>query len=93
MTLVTELCFEIYPIDLNSDPSFARSGVEPGPSGPRQLNIVDGSFHQTGSFLVSSLTSNTDPANPVSKQDQATFFESDIPQPPPPKKVRECCVP
>lgn len=83
-----ELCFEIYPLDLNSDPTFGRSGVEPGPSGLRQLNIVDGSFRSTGSFLVNSLTSNQDLANPISKQDQATFFESELPRPPPePKKV------
>jgi len=78
-----ELCFEIYPLDLNSDPTFGRSGAEPGPSGPQQLNIVDGSFRSTGSFLVSSLTSTQDLSNPISKQDQATFFESDIPRPAP----------
>jgi hypothetical protein len=73
---------------LDSDPTFARAGLEPGPSGPRQVNIVDGNFGQTGSYLVSSLTSNQDQANPISKQNGATFFESDIPQPAPaPKKV------
>ena len=73
----------------NSDPTFARAAAA-GPSGPRQVNLVDGNFGSTNSYLVSSLTSNLDPANPVSKQTQATFYESEIPvpaPPPPPPKV------
>ncbi len=87
-----ELCFEIYPLDLNSDPTLGGRGgaAQPGSSGPRQLHIVDGGFEQTNPYLVSSLTTNQDQANPISRQNGATFYESELPlpQPPPePKKV------
>lgn len=75
--------FEVFPLDFESDPAFngvaATQGGVPlgGASGFRSIHGPDGSFHLTPSYQVASLTSTNDPANPISKHGQATFFEGD----------------
>ncbi|XP_059082768.1 uncharacterized protein LOC131880217 isoform X2 [Tigriopus californicus] len=77
------LGFEVFPLDFDSDPAFnglasAKGGVPlGGTSGFRSIHGPEGSFHLTPSYQVASLTSTNDPANPISKQGQATFFEGD----------------
>lgn len=89
-----ELGFEVYPLDLESDPHFGFEAspfpVLGGNSGLKQLHVVDGNFGVSDSFQVSSLTStHNDVTNPVSKQAQATEYHANpiviaYPPPPPP---------
>eukprot|EP00095_Tigriopus_kingsejongensis_P002461 maker-scaffold1069_size64751-snap-gene-0.12 protein:Tk02461 transcript:maker-scaffold1069_size64751-snap-gene-0.12-mRNA-1 annotation:"hypothetical protein L798_04225" len=78
-----DLGFEVFPLDLDSDPAFngmadTYGGVPlGGSSGLRSIHGPDGNFHLTPSYQVASLTSTNDPSNPISKQGQATYFEGD----------------
>jgi len=90
------LGFEVFPLDLESDPAFngvaasVHSVPLAGASPARAIHVPEGAFGLTVPYQVASLTSTVDPANPLSKQAQATFFEGDpylvpIPAPPPPR--------
>ena len=75
------LGFEVYPLDEGASP-LALPGdlVVGGPSGFRALHTPEGDFGLTPSFQVQALHSTAgDPANPLSKQGQATFFEPEAP--------------
>ena len=75
------LGFEVYPLDEGASP-LALPGdlVVGGPSGFRALHTPEGDFGLTPSFRVQALHSTAgDPANPLSKQAQATIFEPEAP--------------
>lgn len=75
------LGFEVYPLDQGATPhALPGDLVVGGPSGFRALHTPEGDFGLTPSFQVQALHSTVgDPANPLSKQGQATFFEPEAP--------------